>query len=80
MSQRVIAMAPGDVPLQRAYLRCYFFSEYLGVGMPDDLAIRSSLSIVGRSGREGAAAARNAHLQLESGNGTRHETGRNASR
>eukprot|EP00966_Prymnesium_polylepis_P335571 7390924-Prymnesium_polylepis.2 len=49
--------------MQLAYLRGYFFSQYLGRGMPDDQSVNSALAILGTSGASVAAAARNAHMR-----------------
>ena len=55
--------APGNPPLQLAYLRGYFFSELLGRGMPSDIAIRSAIAILGTGSQGGVDAASNAHLR-----------------
>ena len=54
--------APGDMTLQLAYLRGYFFDEFLGRGMPEVRGVQSSLTILGTLRGEGADQARNLYM------------------
>ena len=54
--------APGDLALQLAYLRGYFFDEFLGRGMPEVRGVQSSLTILGTLRGEGADQARNLYM------------------
>ena len=40
-----VLTAPGDLALQLAYLRGYFFQEHLGRGMPEVRGVQSSFTI-----------------------------------